>query len=148
MKIILLKDVAKIGKRYETKNVADGYALNLLIPQGLAVIASPEAIRKVELEKARTAGEEQVHNALLMENLRAIEGKTVTISEKANEKGHLFAGIHKNELVNKIREQTKVQLNPEFIVLNKPIKEIGSYPLEVKAKDKSSKFTLEVIAAK
>jgi large subunit ribosomal protein L9 len=146
MKVILLKDVPKVGKRYETKNVADGFALNFLIPQKLGEIASAAAVKRVELERARDTAERKVHEDLLIKNLKNIDGATVTIKGRANEKGHLFAGIHTGEIVPEITAQTRVQINPEFIVLEKPIKEVGEYDIEIKVQNKSAKFKLVVVA--
>ena len=147
MKVIFLKDVPKVGKRYETKNIADGYALNLLIPKGLAVAATPDAIKRIETEKARVDGERKVQEELLLQNLKGIEGATVTLVERANDKGHLFAGVHKTELIPQIEKQTRIQISPEYIVLDKPIKEVGEYPIEIRVGNKSAKFKLVVTAA-
>ena len=72
MKIILLKDIAKVGKRYDVKDVNSGHALNFLIPKGLAVSATKEAIKRIDLEKARKAGEIKVQNELLESNIQAL----------------------------------------------------------------------------
>ena len=146
MKIILLKDIPKVGKRYEMKNISDGYALNLLIPKGLAVAATADVIKRIDLEKSRDEGEKKVHLELLLKNLNELEGKTVSITEKANEKGHLFAAVHKPEVVKAIEKQTRIQIAEEHIVLNKPIKETGTHEVQVKAGDKSIKFNLEIKA--
>ena len=66
--------------------------------------------------------------------------------EKANEKGHLFAGIHKPEIIPAIFKQTNLQIDAEHMVLDKPIKEVGTHEIQVKAGNKSIKFTLEVKA--
>lgn len=147
MKIIFLKDVPKVGRKYETKNMADGYALNLLIPKGLAIAATPEAVKRIELIKSRDAGERLVQDELMMKNMQELDGITVTVTEKANEKGHLFASVHKAEIIPAIEKQARLQIAPEFLILEKPIKEVGEHTLEVKIKDKSVKFTL-VIKAK
>ncbi len=144
MKIILLKDVPKVGKKYELKEISDGYALNLLIPRGLAIAATKEAIKRIDLEKSRDEGEKKVHHELLMKNLAELEGVTVTMVEKANEKGHLFAGVHKLEIIPAIQKQTRLQIDPEHIVLDKPIKEVGMHSVEVKVGDKSIKFSLDI----
>jgi large subunit ribosomal protein L9 len=147
MKIILTKDIANVGKRYETKDIADGYALNFLIPKGLALAATSEIVKKIELMRSREEGEKRVHEELLLKNMSELEGVTVTMLEKANAKGHLFAGIHKAELIPEIQKQTRLQISPDFIVLEKPIKEVGEHSIEVKVKNKSVKFKL-VIKAK
>jgi|ERR1035437_7153052 large subunit ribosomal protein L9 len=146
MKIIFLKDVPGVGKKYETKNIADGYALNMLIPKGVAIAATSSAVKRIELEKAKMDGERKVHEELMLKNLKEIEGITITMTEKANEKGHLFAGIHKAEIIPAIAAQTRLQIAPEFILLDKPVKETGEHKIEVQIKDKRVKFTLSVKA--
>lgn len=144
MKIILLKDVAKVGKKYDVKDISEGYAQNLLIPKGLAVAATPDVLKRVELEKARDEGERKIRNELLLKNLSDLDGKTVTIIEKANDKGHLFAGIHKPEIIPAIEKQTQLQIDAEHMILEKPIKELGMHSIEVRVGNKSIKFNLDV----
>lgn len=144
MKIILLKDIPKVGKRYETKNISDGYAINMLIPKGLAVAATADVAKRIELEKARDEGEKKIHQELLLKNLSELNGVTVVMTEKANDKGHLFAAVHKPEVVAAIQAQTRLQIDPQYIVLDKPIKELGAHEIEVKANNKSIKFNLEI----
>lgn len=144
MKIILLKDVAKVGKRYDVKDISEGYAQNLLIPKGLAVAATPDVLKRVELEKARDEGERKIRNELLLKNLSDLDGKTITMIEKANDKGHLFAGIHKPEIIPAIEKQTQLQIDSEHMILEKPIKETGTHSIEVRVGNKSIKFNLDV----
>jgi ribosomal protein L9 len=66
--------------------------------------------------------------------------------EKANDKGHLFAGIHKAEIIPEIQKQTRIQIDAEHMVLDKPIKELGMHVIEVKVENKSAKFNLDVQA--
>ncbi|MEK7184868.1 MAG: 50S ribosomal protein L9, partial [Patescibacteria group bacterium] len=114
MKIILLKDIAKVGKKYETKDISDGYAINLLIPKGLAVPATSEMLKKISLERSLIDGEKKIHDELLHKNMLALDGITVSIVEKANEKGHLFAGVHVIENVKAILKQTRIQIPSEL----------------------------------
>lgn len=146
MKIILLKDVAKVGRKFETKEISDGYALNLLIPRGLAVAATPDVVKRIELEKSKLEGEMKLHNELLLKNLKELDGVTVTMTEKANDKGHLFAGVHKLEIIPAIQKQTRLQIDSENIILDKPIKEIGVHAIEVRAGNTSVKFNLDIKA--
>jgi large subunit ribosomal protein L9 len=146
MKIILLKDVPKVGRKYEMKDISDGYALNLLIPKGLAIAATKDAIKRIDLEKSRDEGEKRVHQELLLKNLAELAGVTITMTEKANEKGHLFAGVHKLEIIPAIQKQTRLQIDAEHIVLDKPIKEIGVHEIQVRVGEKSIKFNLDIKA--
>lgn len=146
MKIILIKDVKEIGKKHDIKTVADGYALNYLIPNGLAEIASVQALGRVELELKREAGERKVKEDLLVKNLKSIHDVIVNVVAGANEKGHLFAGIHKEEIVKIVKQETEVDLLPEFIILEKPIKSVGEFPIDIKVQGKSATFKLTVKA--
>ncbi len=147
MKIILLKDVPKVGRKYDTKDVSEGYAANLLIPRGLAIAATPSAIKALNTERAKEEGVKKIHDELLTKTLGQLEGTTITIKEKVNEKGHLFAGIHKPELLKAIEAQTRLQLNDEHVVLDKPIKEAGEHVIELKGAGKTAKLKV-VIEAK
>ena len=144
MKIILLKDIPNVGKRYDIKEISDGYAVNLLIPKKMAIAATADSIKRIETEKARYEGERKVHQDLLLKNISQLDGITITIQEKANEKGHLFAGVHKLEIIHTIQSQTHLQIDAEHIILDKPIKEIGIHSIEVKVGEKSIKFNLDI----
>ena len=146
MKIVLLKDVVKVGKKYDVKNIADGYALNLLIPKGLAEVATPAVLKKIEKLKAEDAGHKKVQEDLLLMNLKAVEAKPLEIKEKANEKGHLFAGVHKAEIIAHMKSDRQIDMLADFIELEKPIKEVGEYTILIKVKDKTAKLKLVISA--
>jgi large subunit ribosomal protein L9 len=146
MKVILLQDVRKVGKKYEVKNVADGYALNMLIPQKMAEAATPQAMKHLEKLKVADETQRKINEKLLAQNLKALNDARVEIQEKVNEKGHLFAGLHKEEIAKAVKEQTRLDVLPDFIVLDRPIKELGEHKIEVKVGDKSASFTLIVSA--
>ncbi len=138
MKIILLKDVAKIGKKYETKEVSDGFAVNSLIPQRLAIAATPDAVKRVALELAREVGEKKVQEELMNKSLQALDGKIVTYIGKTNDKGHLFAGLHAKDIAE------LVGMKAEYIILDKPLKEVGQHTIKIKIADKAATFTLSI----
>jgi large subunit ribosomal protein L9 len=144
MKIILLKDVAKLGKKHDEKTVSDGHGLNLLIPQGLAIAATPDALKRLEVTKSIAQGEQKVQEELLAQNIKSLEAVTLTISGKANDKGHLFAGLHRDTLAAELAKQARINVEPSFIMLENPIKEIGEHMIEVKAAGKSAKFKLVI----
>jgi large subunit ribosomal protein L9 len=133
MKVILLKDVAKIGKKYDIKNVADGYAVNLLIPKKLAIPATAEAVKNINTIKSKDEGDRKIQEELLVKSLKDLENSNIVIKEKANEKGHLFAGIHKEELAKEIEKQTRIAVSPSFINLEHPLKTTGEHKIEILA---------------
>lgn len=144
MKIILQKDVAKLGRKFDIKEVSSGHALNLLIPQGLAIPATPDAIKKTETERAKSEGERRIHNDLLVKNIKDLDGISLQIVGKANEKGHLFAGIHKESIVEELFKQTKLQIDPSFILMEHPLKEVGEHTVEVNGAGKTAKFKVVI----
>lgn len=146
MKVVLLKDVAKIGKRYEIKNVADGHALNMLIPNGLVEIATPQNLKRVEKIRFALEAERKIQSDLLAKNFKSLEGVKIVVSGKASEKGHLFAGIHKEEITRLLKEQAHVDVLPDFIILEHPLKEIGEHKIFVEVGNKKGYFTLLVEA--
>jgi large subunit ribosomal protein L9 len=146
MKVILLKDVSKLGRKYEVKTVSDGHALNLLIPKGMAIAATNDALRRLEAEKAKMEGEKKIHEDLLIKNLKGLDGKTLTMTGKANDKGHLFAGLHRDEIAAEVTRQTQLQIAPELIELEHPIKEVGEHTINIKVGGKSASFKLVVEA--
>ncbi len=142
MKIILLKDVKKIGKKYDIKEVADGFALNMLIPKKDAIPATPGNIKMIETKKKSDQAEIQKNNAELMKILNEVKGLQIEIKGKVNDKGHLFAGIHKNEIIEAIKNQKNIILVSENVILEKPIKEIGEHAISVKVGAKEAVFKL------
>ena len=146
MKIILLKDVPKLGKKYDVKDASDGHAQNLLIPRGLAAIATPAMMNKVNMQKEKDNAEMKIQADLLVKSLDTIRKTTVTIKGKANEKGHLFAGISKDILIAEIFKQVHLNLDPETIVLEKPLKELGEHKVSIEALGKKADLTVVVEA--
>lgn len=136
MKVILLKDVPKVGQKNTIKEVKDGFAINLLIPRGLAKQATPSAVH--QMEKIQT-----LENKNKKAGVEALEEKVsgldqIEIKVKANEKGHLFAGIGKDELSNKL------DIPAESIILDSPIKEVGEHEIEVKIGEQTQKIKVVI----
>mgnify|MGYP001600392025 FL=1 len=127
MKVILKKDIKGVGKKYEVKNVADGYAVNFLIPNKLAEYASPEAVKAAELLKATMTAEIEIREELTKKQIEMLKEVKIVLNKKSNEKGHLFEKIHSEEISEALKEQAKIEITPDFLVIEKPIKEIGEH---------------------
>ncbi len=148
MKVILLKDVKNVGRKFEVKNVGDGFAINSLIPRRLAEIATPHALKKLESRKSEIEAMRQVDEDLAKANLEQISAKEIIITEKANELGHLFAAVHIAEIVKAIKTETELDIAPEWIVLAEPIKAVGEYKIPVEYHSHKSIIKLSIQAAK
>lgn len=135
MKVILLHDTPNIGRKYDIKNVSDGYARNFLFPRKLAQIATTQNIQTIEKQKKQHEQEKEIQKDILEKNIEALEGLEISITEKTNEKGHLFAGIRKEEISKILKEQKHINIPADIIELEKPIKKIGEYEIKVKSKE-------------
>lgn len=144
MKVILLKSVPKIGNKYDVINVADGFAMNSLFPRGLAEVATPKGLVRLEEQKKAEETERKVREELLINSLADVSKAALEIAVKANEKGHLFAGLHKEELAEILKQQVRFDISPEYIELKKPIKEIGEHKVTIKIGDKTAELHLNI----
>jgi len=136
VKVILLNDVPKVGRRNEVRDVSSGYALNFLIPRGMAKQADAGSVKKLEHDKATRDEKKKKEDEILARGLDSIKGMTLEMTKKANDKGHLFASVHVDEIVALIKERTGLDLDPSHIDYDKPIKELGEHELGIKASDK------------
>lgn len=146
MKVILLKDIAKVGRRFEVREVSGGYAQNMLIPKGMAVAATPHAVKRLAASKAAAESEREVSEDLMRKNMAGLEGVVLTVKCKASDKGHLFAGLHRKEIADEIFRQTRIEIDPSLIKLEHPIKAAGEYDIEAEAVGKPVKFRFAVEA--
>jgi large subunit ribosomal protein L9 len=146
MKVILIKDVKKIGKKYDIKDVADGHALNMLIPNGLAIPATSGNLNMIETKKKGDMLETAKTEAEIQKALNDIKGISIEMTGKVNDKGHLFAGIHKTEILEAVKKQKGINITAEHVILEKPIKEVGEQAIKVKVGDREASFKLIIKA--
>ena len=132
MKIIMLQDVPKIGRKYEVKEINDGYARNFLIPKKLAEIATPSTIAELKKREEKIRLERSMKEEAVVKNLSLVKDVVLEIKAKVNEKGHLFQGIGKKEIAEAIKKAKGAELIEEFIALDKSIKEVGEFDIPVK----------------
>lgn len=144
MKVILLQDIPKIGRKHEVKSVSDGHAVNFLIPRKLAVFATSEAMKRAKEEGLKRVAREETDLAVLRAAVKSLSGKTIIVRAKTNERGHLFRGIDAEEIAQAIADQGKLVLQAKAIELERPIKETGERPLAIRAGGVSAVITLSV----
>ena len=130
MKVILKADVKGKGKKGQMIEVAEGYARNFLLPKGLAVLATADAMNTMRLqEKAKADAEAKAAATEIAEKLKGIQ---VKVPSKGGEGGKLFGAVTGREIAAALKEQHGVDIDSKKLVLDEPIKSFGSY--EVKAK--------------
>ncbi len=144
MKVIFLQDVPRVGRKYEVKNINDGYAMNFLLPRRLAVVATPNELAALEKRQKDIVLESEVQEDLLLKSLEEIKNKVVSIKAKANEKGSLFSAIHKKEIIEMMQSENRVIISEEYIDLEKPIKEVGEFQIPIKIGKNKSSFKLVI----
>ncbi len=131
MKVLLIKDVYKLGRAGDVKKVADGYGRNFLLTQGLAVLATPGAMKQVEKIKAQAEVKRAEQNSELKELADHINGITLTFAAKAGETGKLYGSITTQDVATAIMEQTKYEVKRQQIDMQ-PIREIGDFKAHVR----------------
>ncbi|MBX4195865.1 50S ribosomal protein L9 [Candidatus Parcubacteria bacterium] len=143
MKVILLKDVKGVGKRYEEKQVGDGYAANFLIPRKLAVPATGAAAGMIKNMKESDSKHRDAEHKKLEEHVHKLANTTVSISAAVNEQNHLFASLTREKISNLLSERG-IEVPADCIVLEQAIKEAGTHTIPVKIGDKETHFTLSI----
>lgn len=131
MKVILLKDIEKLGKKYEIKNVKPGYAKNYLLPKGLAKIADKKNLEWLEKIKQKEEKKAEEELKKIQELASALDGIEVTIFVRVGESGQLFESVTAKKIQERLKEMG-YSIKKNQILLEKPIKEIGEFPVKIK----------------
>jgi large subunit ribosomal protein L9 len=131
MKIILRKDVEKLGKTGDIVNVKNGYARNYLIPNEFAFIAKAGAMRRVEIEKIQRANQTERAKIVATELANKIAGLEVSISMKVGEENKLYGSVTSQIIAAKMSEMGYA-IEKNHIVLDEPIKALGVFDVKIK----------------
>ena len=131
MRVVFLENIDKVGKKYEIKDVADGFARNFLIPKKLAKAASEETLKWAEIQKEilEKKAEEGLKKAQGVAS--SIDGQEVTIQVKIGPEGQLFESITAQKIVEKLKE-IGFDVKKGQLDLPEPLKETGEYPIKIK----------------
>ena len=132
MKVILKADVRGKGKKGQMIEVAEGYARNFLMPKGLAVLATADAVNTMRLQEKAKAKADAEAKAAATEIAEKLKSMQVKVPSKGGEGGKLFGAVTGREIAAALKEQHGVDIDSKKLVLDEPIKSFGSY--EVKAK--------------
>lgn len=126
MKVMLTKDVYKLGRAGDVKKVADGYGRNFLIPQGLAVLATAGALKQVDRIKAQAEVRRNTQNEELKGVAELINGVALDFAVKAGETGKLYGSITTQDVATALTEKVRYEVKRQLVDMM-PIREIGEY---------------------
>lgn len=147
MKVILREDVDKLGRMGDLVNVADGYARNFLIPRNLAAMATTNNIRSLEHEKRVIADRIKKEKMAAEDEAKKISEVSVSIPAQVGEEGKLFGSVTSKDIAEAIAAQG-FQIDKRKIVLEKPIKEIGTFMVPIKVHhDVTAQVKVDVVKA-
>lgn len=145
MKVILLTDIPRVGNKYDVKDFKEGYAQNVFLAKGLACLATPAELAKLEDRKRKTEKKKEEETKLFTNFISSVDGKIITIKAKANEKGHLFKAVGPRDVVFAIKEITNVEIDEKSLIMDH-IKNIGPHTISIKRGDKKSECQIVIEA--
>lgn len=132
--LLLLEDVEALGKKGEIVSAKPGYVRNFLLPQGLAIIASPNTLRKQERLREERAKQAVVDRKESEELAMQIEGVSLEIRVKVDPEGHMYGSVSAADIAHLFQEKG-LPVEKKFVQLTKPIKETGVHKIALKLKE-------------
>jgi len=132
MEVLLLEDIAGLGKQNDIIVVRSGFALNNLLPRRRALVATP-AVRKRYAEQIKRRAEEKQHEIELQKSAAGVLRDTVLLfTRKAGKAGKLYAAIHAGDIAEALSEQVQVEVAEVDVVIENEIKSVGNHSAQVK----------------
>ena len=148
MEIVLLQDVKSLGKKGQVVKVNDGYARNFILPKKLGVEANAKNLNDLKLQKANDAKVAAEQLAAAKELAAKLEKASITVAIKAGEGGRTFGSVSTKEIGKAVSDQLKLEIDKKKLVLEEPIKELGTHEVPVKLhKDVTAKLVVKVVEA-
>jgi large subunit ribosomal protein L9 len=132
VKVIFLEDVPNVARVGETKEVADGYGRNFLLPRKLAVLANSQASAVVESQLKKITKQQAEIEAEMAELAGKLDGVEVTVKAKAGAKDRLYGSITSADVADELSRHTDLVIDKRKIELEEPIREVGSYEVPVR----------------
>jgi large subunit ribosomal protein L9 len=131
MKVLLLKDVYKLGRAGDVKRVADGYGRNYLIPHGLAILATPGALKQAEHIRARANEQRSILNKEMDAIAKKLEGVVLTFAAKASETGKLYGSVTTQMIADALQKKTEVEVSRRQID-TQPLRTLGNFKVSIR----------------
>lgn len=132
MKVILLEDVKSLGKKGEIVNVSDGYARNMILPKKIGVLATPENLNNLKLQKANAEKVAQENLEAAQAFAKELEDKEVILTLKVGEGGKTFGSVSAKEISEAAKIQLGLDIDKKKLQLSTPIRNLGVTQVPVK----------------
>ncbi len=132
MKVVFIQEVAGVGRVGEVKEVANGYGRNFLLPQGLALLASPSILREVETKRQAGLLLQARSDAELRELAHNLEGTEINLKARAGAKDRLYGSITRADIVRELEALTSIKVDKRKVELPQPIHRLGSYEVSLR----------------
>lgn len=135
MKVILKEDIKGVGKKDQIINANDGYARNFLFPKNLAVPADKGNLTNLQSKKTSEEHRKKLERDKAKETAKKIEGILLKLPVKSGENGKVFGSITAKEIAENLEKQYKIIVDKKKINLQEPIKNLGTFNIEIKLYD-------------
>ena len=147
MKVILLKDIRKLGKKDDVVEVSDGYARNYLFPKKLALEANTENMSKLKSRQNSNQFRKDTEKKQAEEIAKKLKGIMLKIKVRAGENGKIFGGVTSKEISDGLKRDYNIDIDKKKILLNETIKTIGTFTIDIKLYEGViGKLKIDVIA--
>lgn len=145
MQVVFLEDVPNVAKAGEIKNVKDGYGRNYLLPRKLAAVVTPTVLKQLEEQQKALARKKERLEAQAAGLAEQLNGLTVTIAAKVGTQGRLYGAVTNAHIAEELQKITGHSFDRRRVLLEDPIRHLGSYPVEVRlSHDASATITVVV----
>ena len=132
MEVLLLKDVDQLGEAGDIKRVASGYARNYLLPRGLAVMATPGAIKQAKRQRQAASHRQAKELSEAQALAQTLDGMSVTFQARAGESDRLYGSITNVNIAEALEEQVGQEVDRRKIELEEPLKELGTHAVTIR----------------
>lgn len=132
MKVLLLSDVKTLGKKGEVKEVSEGYARNFLVRQGLAEVVTLKTVEMLEAQKRKVQKSQIAREKEENRIFNSLNGKNIIVWVKVAGGITLYSAVSPAQITDRIEEEFKIEIEPEHVLIQDPIKAVGTYTVRIK----------------
>lgn len=146
MKVVLLEDVKKVGKKGDIVEVSDGYARNYLFVKKLGAEANNKIVNELKLQKAADERKKEEIYQEALDLAGKMKGMFVSVPIKTGEEGRIFGSVSTKEIAKEVKEQLDLDIDKKKLILKEPIKSLGTFTIPVKLHPKvTAELNLKVV---